>query len=87
MKTHKDEAVRKALDLAFSHFPDRHDRAVGLVRAQCEALGIELQEGFGEIRYVDLDGNEVEPEPTSVTWYTCGTDCEGAPTVTYIKAR
>lgn len=43
------DAVARALDLALEHFPERLDRAFGLIRVQAEQLGIALPERFGEV--------------------------------------
>jgi len=48
-KTHDDQIVREALDLAIYHFADRRERAFDLIRAQAELLGIDLPEGFGTV--------------------------------------
>ena len=39
--------VAKVLDMALSHFPERLDRALGLIAAQAKALGIQLPDNFG----------------------------------------
>jgi len=43
-----EQKVREALDIAMAHFGDRRERALGLIKAQSDFLGLELPENFGE---------------------------------------